>query len=366
MPRPNTGPRLKPHKDTGILYITWTESGRSKRLSTGTANLSEAQKVLAGYLLELEKAQEGPRKTVGEVCEYYDKNHIETDVVDKGRQRKALAHIKRILGEDTYMDELAADDITRYRTERSKEKWHGRQINRATIRRELNTFVAAANFSVDNRKLENRHVPMVDLPEGNPNKDRYLEKKEAQDLLTKAQPSEETRLTRVYRFTAIALAAGRRKEAIEKLKWFKVDLKNRTIDFRKPGEPETKKRRGIAPISDWLYPILMRAYEEKTSEYVLDRPGSITREFRRLADAAGMPDVTPHTCRHTWGTWAAQQGESMWNVAAVLGCTVQTATTNYLHHSPGHLRNVANRVSPELGSNVTPLKAVQGGKDHAS
>lgn len=356
MAKKYSGPRLRAEGKNGEFYIVWFEDGHTKRLSTRTANLPEAQRILAGYLLEKEQdAERGDRWTVKQVFDYYDANHIEEKVVDKKRHRKALSYLRDIIGEDRFMDELASDDFTTYRQTRRRTKVHGRHTNNATIRRELVVFIAAANFAVKNRKIENRHVPIISLPDHNAAKDRFLERPEAQTLLGVMQPVGANRLTRVYRFAAIGLSAPKRRQAIEVLKWFQVDLKNRVIDFRRPGEPETKKRRGRCPISDWLLPILERAYQEKTSEYVLDTPYCITRDFRAAAEAAGMPDVTPHTLRHTWGTWAAQGGASMWQIAGMMGCTVATAERNYLHHSPAHLRGVADKVSPEIMNVAAPV-----------
>ncbi len=369
MSRPNHGAKLRPNS-AGVYYISWTENGRSHRASARTANLQEAQKVLAGFLLEQQRvAEAGTRMTVGAVIDYYDTNHIEEKVTDKKRQRRALSYVRTIIGEDRFMDELASDDFTKYRQTRRKAPpgsgSRGEKVNDATIRRELVTFVAASNFAVKNRKIENRHVPVIALPEHNSGKDRYLEREEAQTLLKAAQ-GQANRLTPLYRLIAIALSTAKRRRAIETLKWFQVDLKSRVIDFRRPGEPETKKRRGLAPISDWLLPILERAYREKKSEYVLDDKTVLTRPFAKTAKRAKLAGVTPHTLRHTWGTWAAQGGASMWEIAGVMGCTVQTATTNYLHHSPAHLRNVADRVSPEIVNIAIPVPgAEEGGKVEA-
>lgn len=354
MSRPNNGPRLKLNR-SGIYEIAWSENRRTRTVSTRTANLQEAQKALAGFLMEMQaEAERGARMTVGAVIDYYDTNHIEEKVTDKKRQRKALSHIRSIIGEDRYMDELASDDFTKYRQTRRKSKGaKGGPTNDATIRRELVTFIAAANFSVRNRKIENRHVPVIDLPEHNEGRDRYLTREEAQKLLKVAQNDAE-RLTPLYRLVAIGLSTAKRRRAIETLKWFQVDLKSRVIDFRRPGEPETKKRRGLAPISDWLLPILERAYREKRSEYVLDAPSVLIRNLAKAAKKAKLEAVTAHTLRHTWGTWAAQGGMSMWNIAGVMGCTVATATRNYLHHSPEHLRTAANSVSPEVVNSVAP------------
>jgi hypothetical protein len=47
MPRPNSGPRLKPNK-VGVYEIRWTElgTGRSKRVSTGKKDAAQAADAL--------------------------------------------------------------------------------------------------------------------------------------------------------------------------------------------------------------------------------------------------------------------------------------------------------------------------------
>lgn len=346
MSKPSCGPRLRPNK-AGIYYIFWAENNRTKRVSTRTGNLQEAQKVLAGFLLEGEKAKSG-RMTVGEMIDYYVVNHVEAAVVDKKKVKFILGHFQEIFGADTYVDELCGDDFTRFRRKRCKDG----PLNDATIRRDMVIFLAAANFAVRNRKLENRHVPVIDLPAPNEGRDRWLTREEAQRLLAAAQGPAQ-RLTPVYRLVAIALGTGKRRGSIEPLTWFQVDLKNRQIDFRRPGEPETKKRRGRAPISSWLLPILERAHREKTNEYVLGSDFDLWRPLSKVAKAALLKNVSCHTLRHTWGTWAAQGGASIWDIAGVMGCSVATATRNYLHHCPAHLRDVADSVSPEAAEIVS-------------
>ena len=61
---------------------------------------------------------------------------------------------------------------------------------------------------------------------------------------------------------------------------------------------------------------------------------------------AGLQGVTRHTLRHTWATWAAQHRVSMWDIAGVLGDTVETVTRNYAHHSPDDLRAAVNFRKP--------------------
>lgn len=352
MPKPNYGPRLRLN-NYKLYEIYWSESGRSKRRATRTANLSEAQRVLAGFLMERERHEASvARPTVGDILDFYDKNHVEENVADKPRQRLAIGQLRTALG-DLYADELSPDDLTNYKQKRRTsrrprpgvKKNIGKPISDTTIRRELNTLTAAINYAVRNKRLESRFAPTIDLPPHAEARDRHLTRDEASRLLEAARKPE--RLSRAYRFVAIGLGTAKRKTAIETLKWFQVDLKRRVIDFRKKdGSPETKKRRNVTPISDWLLPILEQAYREKTSEFVLDHDGEIISTFNTACRKARLADVTPHTLRHTWGTWAAQDGKSMWEIAGVMGCTVETAERNYLHHSPEHLRNVVDGVAP--------------------
>jgi integrase len=60
-------------------------------------------------------------------------------------------------------------------------------------------------------------------------------------------------------FILIRTYTGRRKEAILSLRWPKVDLARRKIDFRREGVAETKKKPGQCAIPSRLLPHLRRA-----------------------------------------------------------------------------------------------------------
>lgn len=365
MPKQNLGPRLKLN-DYGLYEIYWSENGRSKRRATRTGNLPEAQSVLAGFLLERHRDEERvARPTVNDVLDFYDQNHVEESVADKPRQRLAIGQLRTAFG-DLYVDELSEGDTNKYKRDRRAsrklrkgvKKNVGKPISDTTIRRELNTLIAAVNFMKEKKKaLAPKLALSIELPPHNEPKDRWLERAEASRLLeaSRKKPVDDkpVRLSRAYRFIAIGLGTAKRKEAIVTLKWFQVDLKRRVIDFRKKdGSPLTKKRRNVTPISDWLLPILEQAFKKKISEFVLDHDGDIITTFNTACRNAGLADVTPHTLRHTWGTWAAQSGKSMWEIAGVLGCTVETAERNYLHHSPEHLRDVVDGVAPASRTSI--------------
>jgi hypothetical protein len=50
MPRRNSGPRLRFLDKRGVFYIVWTDAGRSRERSTGTANREQAEIALAEFI----------------------------------------------------------------------------------------------------------------------------------------------------------------------------------------------------------------------------------------------------------------------------------------------------------------------------
>lgn len=158
------------------------------------------------------------------------------------------------------------------------------------------------------------------------------------------------------RFILVALYSGTRKMAALRLRWLSstdtgwVDLK-RALMYRKgSSEAQTKKRRTPVPISDRLLAHLVR-WKRSSAAYVIEYEGlpiatNIKRSWRSAVKRAGLgPDVTPHVLRHTFATWAVQDGVPLGKVAAALGTTEAMVQKVYGHHAPERLRDGVNAVS---------------------
>jgi integrase len=52
-----------------------------------------------------------------------------------------------------------------------------------------------------------------------------------------------------------------------------------------------------------------------------------------------MPDVTPHTLRHTAATWLMQRRADLWEAAGFLGMSVEQLERTYGHHHSDHLKS---------------------------
>lgn len=341
MPRHNPGPRLKWIAGRKRFYIIWYERGDRQLRSTGTADRQQAETALASFISK-RHSHSGPRDpekvSVTEALAFYGENQAPNanDPMRIGYAIEALIPFweKKTLSEIT---PLTCEQYARHR---------GRSAG--TIRRELATITAAQNCMLRERLLT-RTVP-VPLPSKPEPKDRWLTISEAARLLNAARHG--GRETRQYLplFILMALHTGARKEAILSLKWPQVDLERRRITYAVPGRAKTKKHRPTIRIPERLVPFLAFAWKRRSSDFgpVIHLNGKpiirIDKGFRAAAKRAGLEGVTPHTLRHTRGTWLAQKGVAIWNIAGFLGQDPETTARIYAHHSPDFMEAAVNAV----------------------
>lgn len=212
-----------------------------------------------------------------------------------------------------------------------------RKVAAGTARRELGVLQAAINFMVKDGRLT-RPVDVA-LPAKPPPRDRFLTVQEAAMLLNAARGMSRAR-GHLPLFILLGLYTGARKEAILSLRWPQVDMERGRINFAKPGEARTNKRRAHIPIPRKLMTFLRLAWIRRSGDLgtVLHIGGkpiqNIGKSFREAARKAGLSGVTPHTLRHTCGTWLAQDGVPIWEIAGWLAQDPDTTARIYAHHSP--------------------------------
>lgn len=333
MPRPNSGPKLVPLKKRGgVYYIRWTENGRSRERSTGTLDLAAAQEKLANFLREYGRRR-GPR------------DPSQFPIID-ALEGYALEHAKYTTSPERIgfaIDAIIAFWSNRYvidvtpETCRAYQKFRG--VSDGSIRRELGVLRAAINHEMKQGRLTRPvSVWMPPKPEG---RDRWLMRSEAAALLNAARRDKRCRLY-LPLFILIGLYTGARKGAILELRWPQVDLERGRIDFNPPGRKRTSKGRPVIPIPRGLMWFLRSArLRSGDMGYVINRDGApvgdIKRGFATACDKAEISDVTPHTLRHTAGTWMAQAGVPMWEIAGYLGHSHERTSELYSHHHADHL-----------------------------
>ena len=177
MPRRNQGPKLRWLDKRGGYYITWTEHGRSRERSTGTAEREQAE-IIFGEWLHTRSRSGGPRDPsqilVTDILNDYVLEHG-AEVMASDRIAYAVPPLTDFFEGNTVAD-ITEETCRRYHETRARSA--------GTVRRELGVLRAAINHAHKRGRLT-RVVP-VNLPERPPARERWLTRSEVARLLRAA------------------------------------------------------------------------------------------------------------------------------------------------------------------------------------
>jgi integrase len=316
-------------------YVQWFEGGHSRRCSTRTSSRDEAEAFLAAFRLEAASDPE-EHVDISTLLDWY----LDTrgkDIAAPARAVYAVSHLKAFFGSARALD-IGPRNQGLYVDYRRSQG-----VKDETIRRELGVLSAALNRAVKQERLP--RAPAVMSLEKSPAKERWLSRQEAALILRHFRQSKRTR--HLLLFTRLALFTGSRSGAILDLTWDRVDLERKRIWFPLPGR-QTTKRRAVVPLEANMLRALAAAKRKSNSDHVISWRGKrcerIVKAFRSHMRELGLNDVTPHTLRHTFATWAAQKGVSLFLIGRTLGHSNSTTTDRYAKHQPDALREVTRAV----------------------
>lgn len=187
-------------------------------------------------------------------------------------------------------------------------------------------------------------APFIFMPDAGEPRDRWLSADEA------ARLREGCAGAHVRLFVDLALNTAARPGAILDLTWDRVSFDLGRIDFNPPGRARTRKGRSVVPMTPGAREALERAYEARTTPYVIEWAGekvaSVKKGFARACERAGIHGVTPHTLRHTAATWMAESGVPMRQISLYLGHSSTDVTERvYAKHSPDYLKDAADALT---------------------
>jgi len=340
MPRRNNGPRLQWLEKRACYYITWTERGRSRQRSAGSADVTEAQLALATFI-NAQPSRGGPRDP-SEVFVTDVLADFAMESADRLMAPKRLARSVVVLTD--FWAGRTVQDITKP-TCAAYVRWRNKAPG--TARRDLTDLRSAVNAAHRDGKLT--RTVHVELPQPPPARQDFLTREEAARLLKAALQEPRVRL-HLPLFIMVGLYTGQRKEAVLSLRWPSVDLRANRMDFRIAGRRVTKKRRSNIQIPPGLRTHLRNARKRGADlGHVVNENGQalgdIKRSFESARTRAGLRKISPHILRHTCATWMMQLGVPMWEAAGFLAMSLDTLERVYGHHHPDFHEGAANAFS---------------------
>ena len=315
----------------------FTVNGLRFRGSTGETGKREALKVEDDHKQAARRQQQRTKEwTVQTLCETYWSEH--------GQHARSastilgqLASLRRHLGKDRKLSSITNAAMMDYRAKRRGEGLEKHSINREiTIMRAAMRHVAELH-AVNVPKL---HWEKLKTEEPPP-RQRYLTFEDWAVLLAAAHPS-------LKPILICAVTTGLRKGNILTLDWSQVRLSAKRITMTVKGNKIHEVR---------ITPLLAAALS-----VMPNRKGRVfdTRNFekrwRTAVKAAGLEDFRFHDLRHTFASWARQEGADIADVKEALGHSDISMTMRYAHIKPDADNTAFDRVSAALASHSAPQR----------
>ncbi len=339
---------LSKRAGSSAWYRTWFDgtTRQTRRASLGTGNLAEAERRLAEFITKsvpISRADPVSVMLVHVFVRYNERHGRHT--IGAASQRTSLLMMLRYLPEGITVGELTLD--AQHEAVRLMQT---AGYSAGTIKRAFGAARAAVNWAWNNQEID-RPMPFLRLPEG-PGRERVLSVEELAMLWDTPMP-EHLRM-----FLALAIGTAARPEAILQLTRFQCDLDHGVIHLNPPGRVQTKKRRPVLPMPDWLRPWIASASASHLVSYRGKPVRKIAGAFQTLRETAGFgPDVTAYTIRHTVATELARRGVPELEIAAVMGHRSPNRTTGrYMHVKPSYLaqaKAALDALATEIGRVTT-------------
>lgn len=314
----------------------FTVNGQRFRGSTGETGKREALKVEDDHKQAARQLQ-APRKrewTVQMMCEaYWDEHaqHRPSHSTILGQ----LAAMRRHLGKDRKLTSITNAAMMDYRAKRRGDGLAQHSINREiTIMRAAMRHVA----QIHGVTIPELHWEKLKHEEPAP-RQRYLTYEEWGTLLAAAHPS-------LKPILICAVTTGLRKSNILQLDWSQVRLSARRIALTVKGNKIHEVR--IGP----LLAAALSVMPERKGR-VFDRR-NFEKRWRQALTDSGLTDFRFHDLRHTFASWARQNGADIADVKEALGHSDISMTMRYAHIKPDAEDTAFDRVSTALAAHSAP------------
>lgn len=313
----------------------FTVNGQRLRGSTGEAGKRQAAKVEDELRQTARKlGRQSGNWTIHRLFQAYWDEHAKDRPSSKTIFGQ-LATMREYLGKDRRVMSLTNALLLDYRTRRIADKLEPHSVNREIVILQAACRHAANLHDAPLPKLNWAKLKSTEPPP----RQRYLTFTEWGELLAVAHAS-------VKPILICAVTTGLRKANILTMDWSQVRLEANRITMTVKGGKNHEVR---------ITPYLAAALSVMPS-----RKGKVfdTRNFEKRWRAAvsdsGLADMRFHDLRHTFASWARQNGADIADVKEALGHSDISMTMRYAHIKPDAENTAFDKVSAALASHSTP------------
>ncbi|HEY3102676.1 MAG TPA: site-specific tyrosine recombinase XerD [Pyrinomonadaceae bacterium] len=201
-----------------------------------------------------------------------------------------------------------------------------------------------------------RHVPRdptedIHTPQQSSHLPKFLTEEEMERLLRAPDIKTEVGV-RDRAMIELMYAAGLRVSELCSLKVADVDLDGAIVSCYGKGSKQRRIPIGKSAVH-WLqrYIAVRHRLGSNNPVLFLNRGRALTRQLawsiiKTYAAKAQVPDISPHTLRHSFGTHLMQHGADSRSVQALLGHSDISTTEIYTHITDLHMRKAYDRFHP--------------------
>lgn len=240
---------------------------------------------------------------------------------------------------DKPVEQIVKNDLREYMRRLGK-----RGISRSTVRRKINGMSTFWKWLMDEGYVERNATAGIVLPKREAKFARWLSEAELRRFVE--TPDADPRNALAWKLLAWL---GLRRDELRRLRVGDVSLDDGLIVVR---NAKGQKDR-VLPIPDALKDDLSTAQADGWRDadmYLLpgDQGGywsknSFYYAFNAHVAAAGLPEITPHTLRHTLATHLSQRGVPLRIIQQWLGHTRIDTTGRYLHVAPEFMESALSK-----------------------
>jgi integrase len=139
----------------------------------------------------------------------------------------------------------------------------------------------------------------------------------------------------------LALGTGMRASEVLDLDREHVDLKRHVaiLSDTKNGD------RRIVPLPEEVVSMLQHRPFPLGKWFPHCSLANLVKRVRKAADRVGLPDVSFHTLRHTFASYAVMSGVDLYTLAKILGHRTLQMTQRYAHLAPAHLQSATDQAA---------------------